>query len=165
MLFLENNKYLNDSQYGFRKNKSTIDAFKFVNDLYINDNSKLITSAIFIDYKKAFDAISHEILLKKLKRFSISNPVIDWLQSYLTGRQQRTMVKGIISKWKDITYGVPQGSTLGPLLFLLFVDDVINLDLQSKCVLYADDIVLYCADGDINNNLMTLKNDMSKIFE
>ena len=61
--------------------------------------------------------------------------------------------------------GSPKGTTLGPLLFLLFVDDVINLDLQSKCVSYADDIVLYCADGDINNNLMTLKNDMSKIFD
>ena len=74
--FLENNRYMNNNQYGFRKNKSTIDAaFKFVNDLYSNDNNKLITSAVFIDYKKAFDSISHETLLQKLHRFHISNTV------------------------------------------------------------------------------------------
>ena len=75
------------------------------------------------------------------------------------------MVTGIISKCKNVTYGVQQGSTLGPLLFLLFLDDVINLDVQSKCVLYADDIVLYCDNTNVNSNLTTLSNDMSKIFE
>ena len=150
----------------FGKNRSTIDAaFKFVNDLYSNDNQKLITSAIFIDYKKAFDSISHTVLIEKLKRFLMSNSVIDWPKDYLTGRRQRTMVSGNISSWKNVTYGVPQGSTLGPLLFLLFVDDVTNLDLQSKCVLYADDIVLYCANADVNSNLTMLSNDMSKIFD
>ena len=83
MNFLENNKYMNDNQYGFRKNKSTTDAaFRFVNDLYSNENQKLLSSAIFIDYKKAFDSISHEILLKKLNSFFISNSVIEWIKSF-----------------------------------------------------------------------------------
>ena len=166
MSFLEQNNYISDNQFGFRKKKSTIDAaFKFVNALYSNDNKKLITSAVFIDYKKAFDSISHEILLKKLKRFYIDNSTIDWLKNYLTGRQQRTMANGEVSSWKEITYGVPQGSTLGPLLFLLFVDDVINLEIESKCVLYADDIVLYCTNNTIHNNLVALKRDMAMIFD
>ena len=75
------------------------------------------------------------------------------------------MVNGVTSEWKSISYGVPQGSTLGPLLFLLFVDEVTNLELMSKCLLYADDIVLYCANTCVQNNLDTLKNDMLKILE
>ena len=150
----------------FVKKKSTIDAaFKFVNALYSNENKKLITSAIFIDYKKAFDSISHEILLKKLKQFHMANSTIDWLKDYLTGRLQRTMVGGVVSGWKEISYGVPQGSTLGPLLFLLIVDDVIKLEIDSNCVLYADDIVLYCANNSIDDNLTILKEDMGKIIE
>ena len=167
MNFLENNQYMNDNQFGFRKNKSTIDAaLKFVNDIYINDNQKLVTSTIFIDYKKAFDSISHKILLKKLESFYMSNSTIKWLESYLTGRQQRTLANGVVSKWKDIVYGVPQGSILGSLLFLLFVDDVLNIELNSKCLLYyADDIVLYCANPTVDTNLTMLIQDMSKIFD
>ena len=166
MRFFENNNFMHENQFGFRKNKSTIDAaFKFVNDIYNNENKKLITSAIFIDYKKAFDSISHEILLKKLKTFYISDQTISWVTSYLSGRQQRTLVNGDMSSWKNISYGVPQGSTLGPLLFLLFVDDVVKIETSSKCIMYADDIVLYCADSTVNSNLNTLKSDMSKVTE
>ena len=165
MDFLENNKYLNDNQFGFRKNKSTIGAaFKFVNDISSNNNKKTITSAIFIDYKKAFDSISHDILLTKSNSFYISKPTIKWLRSYLTGRQQRTIANGSNSGWRDINYGVPQGSTLGPLLFLLFVDDVINIEKESKYLLYADDIVLYCASPTIDKNITMLKRDMTKVF-
>ena len=75
------------------------------------------------------------------------------------------MVNGVVSDWKAITYGVPQGSTLGPLLFLLFVDEVTKLDLDSKSILYADDIVLYCANTNVQRNLDILKGDMVKILE
>ena len=103
MNHLENNRFLDDNQNGFRKNRSRIDAaLKFVHDLYSNDNSKLITSAIFMDYKKAFDSISHEILIDKLKGCNISKAALAWLRNYLTGRQQRTMVNGVKSNWKTL---------------------------------------------------------------
>ena len=74
------------------------------------------------------------------------------------------MANGNVSDWKDITYGVPQGSTLGPLLFLLFIDDVVDIDMSSKCLLYADDIVMYCCNDTVDMNLITLKEDMSRVF-
>ena len=90
---------------------------------------------------------------------------LNLLKDYLTGRQQRTIANGGISRWKDVSYGVLEGSTLGPLLFLVFVDDVMNLDIEAKSVLYADDIVLHCSNNTVDNNLLVLKNDMEKIFE
>ena len=114
--FLENNNRLSPKQYGFRKGKSTIDAsFMFVYNIYSNENVKQITSAIFIDYKKAFDSISQQILLDKLTLYNISETTISWFQNFLDGLKQRTHIDNTNSQWKEIMYGVPQGSTLGPL--------------------------------------------------
>lgn len=101
------------------------------------------TTAVFVDLRKAFDTIDHAILLSKLYAYGIRNRAHDWFTSYLTHRSQRVMVNGSFSNYQYITHGVPQGSVLGPVLFLLYINDVVNIINPETVYLYADDTVLY----------------------
>ena len=95
-----------------------------------------------MDFSKAFDTVNHEILLAKLKLLGIKNNNFSWLENYLTDRKQCTLVAGTTSEFMKITCGVPQGSILGPLLFLLYVNDMPDVVKDSSIYLYADDTVL-----------------------
>ena len=100
-----------------------------------------ITCSIFLDLAKAFDAVNHSILLSKLNKCGIRGPSLELLQSYLTNRKQCTIINNGKSSWLNCDCGVPQGSTLGPLLFLIYINDlpaVTNLEIQ----LFADDAIL-----------------------
>ncbi|CAB4043383.1 RNA-directed DNA polymerase from mobile element jockey-like, partial [Paramuricea clavata] len=120
---------------------------------YSNMDNGLINAILFIDLKKAFDTIDHEILLNKLSRYGFKCKTIELFRDYLTGRTQITVVNNIPSDSSDITCGVPQGSILGPLLFLLYINDLPNCNLISDGHLYADDTSLTYADNDINQLL------------
>ena len=137
---------LSDTQWGFRPGRSTVSALLTVVDewLRILEDGKEIC-AIFFDYRKAFDSVPHRPLMEKLFSLNI-NPFLNrWVSDYLTSRLQQVVVDGATSSAIEVLSGVPQGSVLGPLLFLIYVDEVtaVPLSQESKMNLFADDLLLY----------------------
>jgi hypothetical protein len=151
MDYIEKNKILYKHQYGFRKGHSTIHPIiQFLNkiaDANNNANPEL-TMGIFIDLKKAFDTISHDILVNKLKQYGIRGITNTWIQDYLTNRSQFVSFGETTSSTQTITCGIPQGSILGPLLFLLYINDVSNA-LQITTLSFADDTTLLVTDQNV----------------
>ena len=144
MEYLENYGILDVNQGGFRKNNSTTaTTASMLDDVFTNINNQQITYSIFIDFRKAFDSINREILLKKLVKLGFHQTSVDWFENYPIARMQYTVVNGTCSGLLDITCGVPQGSVLGPMLFLLFINDLSSSIKYSDYKLYADDTVLY----------------------
>ena len=143
---------LSDNQFGFRKGHSTSHALHHSVDI-IKDAliDKKHAIGIFIDLSKAFDTIDHEILLEKLQHCGIRGQAHTLIRSYLTNREQQTCILGESSTFKNVLYGVPQGSVLGPLLFLLYINDIgncINAEDNVKLVLYADDTNIFVIGDD-----------------
>ena len=163
--FLNHNKLLYDSQFGFRNNASTENAvLQLYNQLLEKLSNNQISCSIFIDLKKAFDTVDHSILIRKLRRYGVRGIPLKLLESYLTDRLQYTLINNYSSQSKTIRCGVPQGSTLGPLLFLIYVND---LYLASKfdLNLFADDAYLAMSNTssgqleiDVNNELVKIHN-------
>ena len=155
--FLETNQILDGKQGGFRPKHSTTDtAVTFTEDLYLGMNTKQFTVAVFVDLRKAFDTVNHKILLKKIEKIGINFRLRKWFADYLSNGTQSTFANNIYSEALSLTCGVPQGSVLGPTLFLIYINDVKNVLSQSKHLLYADDTVLYITDNSldrIENNL------------
>ncbi|CAB4020536.1 Hypothetical predicted protein, partial [Paramuricea clavata] len=125
-----------------------------------NMDNGLINAILFIDLRKAFDTIDHEILLNKLSRYGFKYKTIELFRDYLTGRTQITVVNNIPSDSSETTCGVPQGSILAPLLYLLYINDLPNCNLISDGHLYVDDTSLTYADNDINQLLSVMNSDL-----
>ena len=107
---------------------------------------------MYLDFAKAFDTVSHELLLHKLNiKYGIRGNLLNWFHSYLSDRFQRVIVDGAHSDWLPVTSGVPQGSILGPLLFLLFVNDIPSNVKHSKVALFADDTKMYISVNNITD--------------
>ena len=157
--FLEKYHLLNKNQFGFRQNSSTIRAIsKIYDQLLQNIDKDLYTCCIFLDLSKAFNTVNHTILLEKLYRsFGIRGVAHELFQSYLTGRLQCTVVSNSVSCTRPVRCGIPQGSCLGPLLFLLYVNDLPNIS-QFHTTLFADDTLLMLAD----KNLETLETKVNE---
>ena len=128
--YMEYHNLLFNRQFGFRTKHSTIDALvELVEKIRLNcQNVKAIS--FFLDLKKAFDTIEHDILLKKIENTGIRGPALNWITTYLKERQQRVIVNGSCSSWKSIVCGVPQGSILGPLLFLIYLCSAIRWQIS-----------------------------------
>ena len=118
---------------------------------------------VALDLKKAFDTVDHDLLLNKLKKKGINGNVLKWFEDYLVGRRQCTVVNGIKSSFQSITCGIPQGSNIGPLLFVLYVDDLTNVLNHCKVSLYADDTCIYVENKNVNALVNNLNDDLSAI--
>ena len=158
-IYVDNNDILSNRQHGFRKKRSTLSAIvECLHDIYLNLNKHKDTYIVFLDLKKAFDTVSHKILLNKLKMVGLEQNSLNWLRSYLGDRQQRTLIDGNCSSELNVMYSVPQGSILGPTLFTIYINDL-EPHVKSNINLYADDTIIY------NTDPVILQNDLSEVYK
>ena len=123
-------------------------------------NKKKFTAVTYVDLRKAFDTVTHSILLKKLEKMGISENLLVWFKNYLENRSQCTFVNNLTSDVLPLTCGVPQGSVLGPTLFLIYINDVKNVLLNAKRLLYADDTALYLSEENLDTLETNLQYDL-----
>ena len=162
--YLDANKSLYEHQSGFRLLHSVATALMAsTNDWYLNIDKGKYTGLIYIDLKKAFDTVDHEILLKKLKMYGVTGLEHDWFTSYLDNRKQFCRVDGTSSDVKGINCGVPQGSCLGPLLFLIYINDLPSSLQKSHVSMYADDTAISFSSKSIDDLQNDLNLDLLKL--
>ena len=141
--YLDRHNIISGEQYGFRKGRTTCNAFvNLTNYIYRELDNGMYVFSLFVDFKKAFDSVDHDILLCKLYHYGVRGVAYNFFKSYLSNRYQFVSLNDACSSLKLITHGVPQGSILGPLLFLVFIDDIVNSTEAFKFILYADDSTL-----------------------
>lgn len=142
--FTDQYDILTPAQYGFRKNRSTELALLAQKEIILeNFENKNMVLGVFLDFTKAFDYINHRILLHKLEHYGIRGIALKLISSYLQHRSQCVVIAGHSSSIKPVTLGVPQGSILGPFLFVLYINDIVTLDHSAKYIIYADDTSLF----------------------
>ena len=143
IIHLSIHNLLSDNQFGFRKNRSTILQLLTVMEDWTDalDNN-LQVHTVYLDLKKAFDSVPHKRLVKRLEGYGIKGSLLLWLKKFLKQRQQRVVINGNLSKWTDVLSGIPQGSILGLILYILYINDLLGV-VGSVCKLFADDCKLY----------------------
>jgi hypothetical protein len=152
------NNILDSNQYGFWPNSSTEKvSYKLIDEILKSMNNKYLVGGIFCDLQKAFDCVSHDILIKKMEFYGITGKFNALIKSYFKGRYQKVILNknnsldSISSRWMEMKCGVPQGSILGPLFFLLYINDITEVSTDgTKIFLYADDSSIIVTNPDYN---------------
>ena len=162
--FLNQHRILFEYQFGFRKNHSTQLALTVLMDKLIKsmDNGDHVIG-VFLDFSKAFDTVDHLILLNKLHHYGIRGSALDWFRSYLSNHQQFVTYNYVSSDTKTIKCGVPQGSILGPLLFLIYINDLANICQYTMPILFADDSNLFTNGTDVRKIELELNEELRNI--
>lgn len=166
--FIENNNILTNCQSGFRKNNSCETAIQSVLVQWKGVlNKKLYVGAIFLDFKRAFETINRPLLLEKLERMGFRGTVLKWFNSYLINRMQVCKYKNSVSEPREVLHGVPQGSVLGPILFILYLNDIVtyikNSIARVEIQMFADDTLIYVTGNDIDVIIETLNEALEHI--
>ena len=137
---LESNSLLTNDQHGFRRGHSTIHSVaQLTNFVNMKLDAGLPIIATYLDFRKAFDCVQHPTLLDKLAKMNLGDSIIEWVRSYLSLRMQRVFANNTFSSYMTIQQGVPQGSVLGPLFYIVYANDLVNIIKHCKVALYADD--------------------------
>jgi hypothetical protein len=164
--FLDSKDIMYNLQFGFRKKHSTNHALlSIIESIRSNLDKKTYSCGVFVDLEKAFDTVNHKILIAKLEHFGIRGVANQWIESYLTNRTQNVKLNGFSSQNKNISCGVPQGSILGPLLFLIYINDMNKA--FDKCSVYhfADDTNLLFSHKDPVVIQKTMNNELTYLFQ
>ena len=170
--FMEETGQIYKSQYGFRSQHSCENAVsELVSEIIKGFQNGFYTTALFLDLSKAFDTLEHKVLLSKLEKYGIRGTCLDWFCSYLSDRKIRVKCQvassGKIeySEYQTVNYGTPQGSCLGPLIFLLFTNDLYSHLNHSSSILFADDTTLYKVHRNLNYLRWCLQDDMNTLID
>ena len=164
MAHMMKNNLITDNQHGFVPGHNCITQLL----VCLDDRTSVMESSeefdvIYTDFSKAFDSVAHERLLVKLQNNGIKGDLLQWIRSFFSGRTQCVNVNGILSDWKDVISGVPQGSVIGPILFVIFINDMPDEVKESVCKLFVDDCKLYrnvssSGQNDLQKELLNLEN-------
>ena len=164
--FLNMNNIINDSQFGFRAKHNTTHALlTCIGNISHAIDQRLHTIGIFLDFSKAFDTINHDILLHKLFHYGIRGKALEWFRSYLSNRKQFVDLNNNLSTSRPINCGVPQGSLLGPLLFIIYINDFYKSSEILTFILFADDSNLFYSHSNPNTLLSTMNIELKNILE
>ena len=161
-LHLEKHSILIDNQHGFRNKRSCDTQLQLtLDDWYKAIENKQNVDVIYLDISRAFTCVPHNRVLSKLYNFGIKGSLLGWFRSFLKERRQRVRVNNRMSEWVEVTSGVPQGTILGPLIFLLYINDIAD-DLNATCRLFADDCLLYKCYSEFQET-NRLQEDLNKL--
>lgn len=165
----ESNSLFANCQYGFRSKRTTTMAVScLVRNVIDGFENHMDTSATFYDLTRAFDCVSHDILLDKLKVYSFSNAAVNMVRSYIADRRQFVMYGGDVSVQEPIHYGVPQGSVLGPTLFLVYINDLVNFQNNTHLIQFADDTTTfetYHPSTDVEHVVGSTRSNIERWFQ
>jgi len=161
---LDKFEVLDNAQHGFRKRRSCATQLISTLDEFADClKKKEQIDAILLDFSKAFDKVDHEGLLMKLEHLGIRHSLLSWCKSFLVGRSQKVLVDGMASNPKPVLSGVPQGTVLGPLFFLVYINDISGgLNKGTKLKLFADDSFLYRTIRSVGDTIL-LQNDLNTL--
>ena len=163
--FIHKHSLLNEYQFGFRQKRSTNQALIVLLDKITAALDKGdIVLGVFLDFSKAFDTVDHQILLNKMYKYGIRGIAFKWMESYLSNQRQFVLFKVVQSEYATVTCGVPQGSIMGPLLFLLYVNDIANVLTSLLPILFADDTNVFLTGNNIDQMIEIMNGELDNVF-